>query len=531
MNFLDIRTIAFGYLVTASLCAVLMVMVWRQNRHRFAGTDFWLADFILHALALVFVILRGNIPDWMSIVLSNSMVMGGAILGFMGQERFLDKKGRQVHNYALLAVFVLIQGYFALIQPSLVARNLNIAVTLALICFQSVWLMWHRTEPARRTLTFGVGAVHLFYCLLSTIRIGYIALGAGSEQDYFKPVLFEALLLLAYQATFIGLTYSLIGMVNKRLLLQISSEEEKFAKTFHSAPYAIALSRQSDGTIIDVNEAFVTLSGYGRAEVVGQKVLDLHLWESEADREAVLNTLTATGTVRGVEAPFQRKDGVRVVGTFSAEVMAMDGENIVVSSIADITERKRMEDQVRQLAFNDGLTGLPNRRLLLDRLNQALAAGKRSGRHSALLYLDLDNFKALNDTHGHAAGDLLLIEVADRLKKCVRELDTVARFGGDEFVVLLSELSPDRTESTRQTGSIAEKIRESIAAPYLLTSSHDGLPAARIEHRCTASIGAVVFVDGDYSEEEILKCADAAMYQAKDAGHNLVRLCEAHALT
>lgn len=530
MNFLDIRTIAFAYLVTASLCALLMVMVWRQNRHRFAGTDFWAADFLLQALALLLVILRGSIPDWMSIVLSNSLVMAGAIVGFMGQERFLDKKGSQIQNYVLLAAFISVQTYFALIQPSLVARNLNIAVALALICFQSVWLMWVRTEPAQRGLTLGVGAVHLFYCLLSTIRICYIALGSEWEQDYFKPVLFEALLLLSYQATFIGLTYSLIGMVNKRLLRQISTEEEKFSKTFHSAPYAIALSRQSDGTIIDVNDAFVFLSGYGRAEAVGRKVLDLRLWGSAADRETVLKTLSTGGRVRGLELPFQKKSGERVFGTFSAEIFPMDGENIIVASIGDITERKRMEDQVRQLAFHDGLTELPNRRLLLDRLRQALVAGKRSGRYSALMYLDLDNFKALNDTHGHAVGDLLLVEAASRLRNCVREIDTVARFGGDEFVVLLSELSPDKAGSTLQARTIAEKVRMAIAAPYLLTSNHDGLPATRIEHHCTASIGAVVFTDGDYSEEEVLRCADAAMYQAKDAGHNLVRLCEANSL-
>lgn len=528
MNFLDIRTIAFSHLVTTTLCALLMVMVWRQNRYRFAGTDFWLAEFVLHALGLFLLILRGNVPDWISIVLANSMIVGGAILGYVGQERFLEKKSTQVHNFVLLGIFVLIHGYFSLIEPSLMARNFNSSVALLLICVQSVWLMWHRIEPARRKLTFGVGAVHLIYCLICAIRIYYIASGGehAQEQDYFKPILIEALFLLSFQAIFIGLTYSLIGMVNKRLLMQITNEEEKFSKTFHSAPYAISLTRQADGTIMDVNEAFESLSGYERTELIGQKALDLNLWERVADRNAVLNALASNGTVRGIEASFRQKGGERIFGIFSAELIAIDGENVIVSSIEDITERKRMEDQVRQLAFNDGLTALPNRRLLLNRLSQAVAASKRSGRYSALLFMDLDHFKALNDTHGHAAGDLLLIEVANRLRKRVREMDTVARFGGDEFVILLGDLSPDKSESTQLALGIAEKVRVTIAAPYLLDCQHDAMPTVHIEHHCTASIGLVIFGGADCTEDEVLQQADAAMYQAKDAGHNRVQLFE-----
>jgi diguanylate cyclase (GGDEF)-like protein/PAS domain S-box-containing protein len=189
----------------------------------------------------------------------------------------------------------------------------------------------------------------------------------------------------------------------------------------------------------------------------------------------------------------------------------------------DTTERKRMEDQMRLLAFHDTLTKLPNRRLLNERLSQAMAASKRSGHYGALIFLDLDNFKTLNDQHGHKVGDLLLIEVAHRLKRCVREIDTVARFGGDEFVVMISELDAGKSESIRQAGLVTDKIRAMLAKPYELRIRHEEKAEVIVEHHCTASIGVALFVKDEASHEDILKWADMAMYQAKEAGRNSAR--------
>jgi len=201
------------------------------------------------------------------------------------------------------------------------------------------------------------------------------------------------------------------------------------------------------------------------------------------------------------------------------------GEFIGILGVTrDITKRKKMEDQIRQLAFQDPLTNLPNRRLLNDRLNQAMASSKRTGCYGALMFLDLDHFKTLNDTHGHRIGDMLLVEAASRLNSCVREMDTVARFGGDEFIVMISELVANRAESTAKANLIAEKIRIALSEPYWLLIKHNNGMETKIEHQCTSSIGLTLFTGQESTQDEILKCADAAMYQAKEAGRNQIRL-------
>jgi diguanylate cyclase (GGDEF)-like protein/PAS domain S-box-containing protein len=244
---------------------------------------------------------------------------------------------------------------------------------------------------------------------------------------------------------------------------------------------------------------------------------------SERDRvhQALLD-LIGEGRAYDLEYTINPADGsqARIVHSIAKLETDEQGKPVeIVGFVQDITQRKQLEDQVRQMAFHDPLTDLPNRRLLVDRLTQAMATGKRSGRFGALIYLDLDNFKPLNDEHGHGAGDLLLKDVALRLKRCVRADDTVSRIGGDEFVVLLNGLSNDQVESSEQASKLAEKIRVALAQPYLLPSQNkiDG-----IEHHCTASIGVVLFSKEHKDIENILKWADVTMYRSKVEGRNRV---------
>lgn len=251
---------------------------------------------------------------------------------------------------------------------------------------------------------------------------------------------------------------------------------------------------------------------------------DVHPDDQEGVKK-VFRATVETGQGQAFEYRLVRRDGsVRDMESRGNAIRDREGRVVRVVVVSnDVTERKRMEREIRLMAYHDMLTKLPNRRLFNDRLNQTMAASMRSGCHGAVMFLDLDNFKPLNDEHGHTVGDLLLVEVAERIKRCVREMDTVARFGGDEFVVMISELNADHAESIAQATIIAEKIRIILSEPYLLTVKPEGKPQVAITHRCTASIGVALFINHEASQGEILRRADSAMYLAKVAGRNRIR--------
>ena len=282
------------------------------------------------------------------------------------------------------------------------------------------------------------------------------------------------------------------------------------------------------GVIMRVNNAFTKITGYSDEDAVGQTPKLLQSGRHDADFYAEMwESINNTGLWQG-EIWNRRKNGETYLAWLTITVVRKEDNAVAyyVATYTDITVRKAAEDEIKNLAFFDELTHLPNRRMLMDRLSQALAASKRSGRYGALMFLDLDNFKPLNDKYGHEVGDLHLIEVARRLSSCVREADTIARFGGDEFVVMLSELDVDKVQPLTQVGLIAEKIRLAVAEPYRLEIQQNDHATTTINYPCTASIGVVVLTHRQTSSEDILKCADIAMYKAKKEGGNLVRFYE-----
>ncbi len=226
-----------------------------------------------------------------------------------------------------------------------------------------------------------------------------------------------------------------------------------------------------------------------------------------------------------VEFRMQNKDGHWQWILSRGMVVSRDADGKplrLVGTNTDITERKAAADKIEHLAFYDPLTDLPNRRLLLDRLEQALTSSARHNRYGALMLLDMDDFKTLNDTLGHDIGDQFLVEVARRLQACVREGDTVARHGGDEFVVILEDLNED-TLAAMQAESVAVKILRAVSQPYVLDlTAQGGLKNTRSYH-CTSSIGITLFRDNSVSADELMKRADTAMYQAKAAGRDTLR--------
>lgn len=336
-----------------------------------------------------------------------------------------------------------------------------------------------------------------------------------------------------------GFTISaLMNLVNVTL-----EENETYAQELIEASKSLELKNDAlnvsangviitdiDGNIEWANAAYSRLTGYAPGETIGLNPRQL-VKSSEQDSAfyASMWTTILSKQVWHGELVNRRKDGTLYHEEMTITPMLDHDGNIdhFVAVKQDITERKQMEDIIHEYAFYDTLTHLPNRRLFTDRLTQAQSISKRSGQYGAVMFLDLDNFKPLNDTYGHSVGDLLLVEAARRIKVCLRESDTVARFGGDEFVVLLSGLSTDRDESVKHAGVIAEKIRRTIAQPYFLTVGVDKYQEKIVEHHCTSSIGVTLFLEYAVSQDDILKYADDVMYQAKMAGRDKVLFYEA----
>lgn len=270
------------------------------------------------------------------------------------------------------------------------------------------------------------------------------------------------------------------------------------------------------GIILRVNKAFTDITGYLPEECIGNSPGILRSGRHDAAfYDEMRKCIEETGSWQG-EIWNRRKNG-EIFPEWLTISSVKDNEGQVthhVSTLTDITLRKATENEIKHLAFYDPLTQLPNRRLLLDRLQHSLSTSARTGKHGALMFIDLDNFKALNDTRGHDKGDLLLQAVAQRLSASIREEDTVARLGGDEFVVMLEGLDDKIEEAANQTDAIGEKILAALNQPYYLEN---------IEYHNTPSIGITLFSDRHTSIEDLLKRADLAMYQAKAAGRNTLR--------
>ena len=265
-----------------------------------------------------------------------------------------------------------------------------------------------------------------------------------------------------------------------------------------------------------VNKAFTEITGYSAIETIGKKPEMLRSGKHEGFYFTEMMTrLDASGAWQG-EIWDNRKNGETYPALLTITVVKDDAGKVshYVGTFIDISSRKTAEEKIMNLAFYDPLTFLPNRRLLMDRLEQAMAGGVRHHRKGALLFVDLDNFKKLNDTLGHDKGDILLQQVAKRLITCTRDIDTVARLGGDEFVIMLEDLSEESIEAAMQAEVVGEKI---------LTALNLGYQLAGIEHRSTPSIGITLFGETLESIEEPIKRADLAMYQAKSAGRNTMR--------
>jgi len=295
----------------------------------------------------------------------------------------------------------------------------------------------------------------------------------------------------------------------------LKSSEEKFAKAFHSSPDAITISERDSGRYLEVNDGFCRLTGYSGSEVLGRSIDDVGFWADPRQQALLLAELEDSGHVHHRELIGRNKRGEALTLEVSIEPITLNETPCLLLNARDVSQLKNAQAQIRHLAYHDPLTNLPNRALLMDRLSQQIALLKRHNLRGALLFLDLDHFKHINDSLGHPVGDTVLKIITARLEASVRLEDTVARLGGDEFVVLLTGLEGNRAEVTTQVRELADTLRALLAEPMSL----DG---QRLQ--VTPSIGVALIPDHGTTPADLLKRADIALYRAKDSGRNTTQM-------
>ncbi|MCX5997862.1 MAG: PAS domain S-box protein [Chloroflexi bacterium] len=356
----DIKTVMLLYLIINIINTGAVAVIWRQNRGRFAGISFWLVGLAMQAAGPLLMVLRGLIPDFISMTGSNTIVLAGTLIIFMGLERFTGKRGGQVHNYILLAVFIAVSAYFVVVQPNLMARDIAVTVVIMIFTFQCSWLLLRRADPGIRQITRLAGIVFAVYSAFSLIRITLTFIFPDQSNDFFKSGPVNALAMTGYTLLNICLTISLVLMVNRRLLVDVKSQEEKFTTAFQSSPYGITLTSMSDGTIFEANDGFVNIMGYRYDEVIRKTTLGLHIWAREADRQAVVSELAQGREVHAIEYQFRKKTGEALTGLFSANLVTINNEKCILSSIGDITIQRGAEEalKVGEKKYRDALQSI-----------------------------------------------------------------------------------------------------------------------------------------------------------------------------
>lgn len=295
----------------------------------------------------------------------------------------------------------------------------------------------------------------------------------------------------------------------------MAEQEQRIASTAIETQEGIVITDASN-RILRINNAFTRLTGYSAEEVIGKTPAILKSGRHDAKFYRDMWDVLLRDKFWQGEMWDRRKNGEIYPKWLTITAVTDPNGQVTnyVGAFTDLSQHKEAKEALFHLAFYDPLTDMPNRRLLCDRLQQALTVFARNRHHGAILMIDLDNFKVINDTKGHGVGDMLLIEVAQRLKSCVRQGDTVARLGGDEFIVMLEDLDIEQDKAAAQAEGVGEKILEAINRPFQIQGQ---------EHHSSPSIGITLFADHDVAVEDILRRADSAMYQAKNAGRNALR--------
>jgi PAS domain S-box-containing protein len=468
----DMRTIIVSFILTCIVSTLVIILLWKQYNKRYRGTTYLVFNFAFQTLALLLFVLRGDIPDWISIDLSNVILIAGIILGYMGLKAYTGLKNSPVPNFVLLAAFGFIHTWFTFARPDLPIRELNMSVVSLIIFIQCAWLLLYRVPRARFHLTRSVGLIYLGFCAVSVARIIKYFVSGKQPSDFLQSGQFDTIMMIVYQMLVIILTYDLALMFSKKLLIDIKMEEEKFSTAFQNSPVAILLTRFPDGHIIEVNSGFLNTTGFQYSDILGKTITEIGIWNSDEDRKEIADELTLSGKVHEKEVKFRKMSGEIFSGLFTAEVINVNNEKCLLSSIDDITATKKYGEAIQ---YERNLL-----RTLIDNLPDPVTVKDSEGRYllNNRAHLDVIGAESQSEVIGKTAFDFFPYE------------DALSYDIDDKDVINTGRIILDKVESAKhgESGSPYWHLTTKIPLPdntgntiRLITISHDITDRKRAE--------------------------------------------------
>ncbi|MFO1344599.1 MAG: diguanylate cyclase [Burkholderiales bacterium] len=516
---LHIPTMFVMILIASSIMAVSLYVIAAR---RLPDLRTWSLALAFQVAAYVLLSLRGQFSDWLSILVANACITVSLSLYVAGLCRFHHQR---FPPWLLWVPLLVICVGFALLLHDYRGRVLfGGAVWLV----QSLHLYAVVMRNRRQTVGRGqyiIAFSALVFAASMVYRWVAMTTGLDTSAQFTDPTPLVVTTYVASMVSTLLLSVGALTMIQERYAQALRDSEFRYRTLIDSATQGICVLQ--DAQFRFANPRVMELLGCGEAELVNHPFLPYVHPDDQAVAQAN-HARRLAGQGEGLTYAVRlrtRHQGWRWIEV-SGVRFEWQSRPATLNFLTDVTERREADEKIRELAYHDSLTHLPNRRMLMDHLKRARAAYQRNGKHGAVVFIDLDNFKPLNDRHGHAVGDLLLIEVAQRLLHHIRGADTAARFGGDEFVVLLTQLSAQAEAARQQAEQFAHKLLAVLAQPYVLSAEHEG-QTQTVEHHCSATLGVVIFNGTGEPDDALLDRADAAMYQAKQAGRNCVRFLEA----
>ena len=519
----------FSLTVAVSLSLAALLAWIGAGRHR--ELMLWAAALALNSITFLLYALRGQVSDLLSVVLANALLMLASVLLCEGLHHFRGTRPPRLLLWSPVGLTVLL---FPMLLDTFVPRLL-LGTLMGLFMGACALLALRPVPPAilrhsrgRRVFALGILLTMLGYLLFG----GYALLRPEDVQSITAPGPIQGLSFATALLSCLLQTLGALVMLAERSEATLR-DTQRIRRFRNRILEMVSRGRSLDETLRTLVRGAEALRPGVQCDVQlaspgGPPIDDI---EGHPAWQPLRARAKAAGHAHLIIQPIRGSDH-RLLGAlalFHGGARAVSDDEL--DSIEQMTrlaglaiERDAWSEQLRAQALYDGLTGLPNRRLLQDHLGLALAGNARSGRHAALLFLDLDGFKPLNDRHGHQAGDQLLTQAGARLRACIREGDTVARFGGDEFVVLLTDLDSDRDIARQTAAQLARRISAVMAEPYRLDP-----PSAPpvLDHRCTVSLGVhMLFEPDDHAVDILIDHADNAMYVAKKLGGGSVRFSD-----